>query len=95
MAGNIGMRQVLQRGDAIAILALQGGFTVHAHIVERLGLRPVLVRTSADLSHVSGLILPGGESSVMLRLLERAHRADEDTRVRQGRRWARALPRWS
>lgn len=61
-----------QRDGWIGILALQGGFNAHAIIIERLGLNPVLVRRPADLSRVSGLILPGGESSVMLRLLERA-----------------------
>ena len=63
---------MLQRNGPIAILALQGGFKVHAHIIERLGLETVLVRTPADLKYAAGLILPGGESSVMLHLLNRA-----------------------
>ena len=61
-----------ERDVSVGILALQGGFDAHAVIIESLGLNPVLVRRSAELSRVSGIILPGGESSVMLHLLERA-----------------------
>ena len=56
----------------IGILALQGDYAAHAAAIERLGATPRLVRTPADLAAVAGLILPGGESTTMLRLLERA-----------------------
>jgi len=55
----------------IGILALQGDYAAHAAAIERLGASPRLVRTPADLAAVAGLILPGGESTTMLRLLER------------------------
>jgi pyridoxal 5'-phosphate synthase pdxT subunit len=61
-------------GDAspvIGILALQGDYAAHAAAIARLGATPRLVRTPADLAVVAGLILPGGESTTMLRLLER------------------------
>ena len=66
----------LEKDVSVGILALQGGFDAHAVIIEGLGLNPVLVRCPADLSRVSGIILPGGESSVMLRLIERADLQD-------------------
>jgi len=56
----------------IGILALQGDYAAHAGAMARLGAIPRLVRTLADLDEIAGLILPGGESTTMLRLLERA-----------------------
>lgn len=58
------------------MLALQGGVAEHARMVEGLGARAVLVRTEGDLAgpdgpRVDALILPGGESSVLDRLLRR------------------------
>lgn len=53
----------------IGILALQGDFEAHAKAVERAGARPVEVRTAAELESVDGLIVPGGESTTMLKLL--------------------------
>lgn len=54
---------------AIGILALQGAVDLHATALSRLGLEPVLVRTPAQLDTVDALILPGGESSAMSKLL--------------------------
>jgi pyridoxal 5'-phosphate synthase pdxT subunit len=56
---------------AVGVLALQGGFAAHARVVERLGARPTEVRTTADLDGIDALILPGGESTVMMLALER------------------------
>lgn len=55
----------------IGILALQGDYAAHAQMLERLGVRARLVRGAADLDGIQGLVLPGGESTTMLRLLER------------------------
>jgi len=55
----------------VGVLALQGGFDAHARAVATLGHAPVLVRSVRDLSGVRALVLPGGESSVMLDLLGR------------------------
>lgn len=53
----------------IGILALQGDFEAHSRIVTRLGGAPLYVLTVADLETVDGLIIPGGESTTILKLL--------------------------
>ena len=52
------------------ILALQGDFEAHAKALQRAGAEPVLVRTAAELEHIDGLIIPGGESTTMLKLID-------------------------
>ncbi len=51
------------------VLALQGDFEAHGRTLERLGAQPVYVRSAADLEGLDGLIIPGGESTTMLKLL--------------------------
>jgi len=51
------------------VLALQGDFEAHQKALERAGATAVQVRTSADLDGVDGLVIPGGESTTMLKLL--------------------------
>jgi pyridoxal 5'-phosphate synthase pdxT subunit len=53
----------------IGILSLQGDFEAHGRALTRLGADPVFVRTAADLDAVDALIIPGGESTTMLKLL--------------------------
>jgi pyridoxal 5'-phosphate synthase pdxT subunit len=53
----------------IGVLALQGDFDAHRAAIERAGGEAVEVRTAAGLESVDGLILPGGESTTMLKLL--------------------------
>ena len=54
----------------VAILALQGAFVEHAAMLERLGAAHFEIRQSRDLERpFDGLILPGGESTVMRKLL--------------------------
>jgi 5'-phosphate synthase pdxT subunit len=55
----------------IGVLALQGGFAPHLRTIEAIGHRAVEVRTSADLDAIDGLVLPGGESTTQLRLIDR------------------------
>jgi 5'-phosphate synthase pdxT subunit len=55
----------------IGVLAIQGGFDAHARVLAGLGVAPVLVRKPADLARLDGLVLPGGESTAMLRGLAR------------------------
>lgn len=55
----------------VGVLALQGGFAAHARAVARLGHAAVEVRRARDLEGVDALVLPGGESTVMLDLLAR------------------------
>ncbi len=51
------------------VLALQGDFEAHGQALERLGAQAVYVRSAADLEGLDGLIIPGGESTTMLKLL--------------------------
>jgi pyridoxal 5'-phosphate synthase pdxT subunit len=53
------------------ILALQGGFAAHEIILKNLGYPAVLVKTPEDLQATDCLIIPGGESTVMINLLKR------------------------
>jgi 5'-phosphate synthase pdxT subunit len=53
----------------VGVLALQGDFEAHGKTLERLGAEPVFVRTAAQLDGLDGLVIPGGESSTMLKLL--------------------------
>lgn len=53
----------------VGILALQGDFEAHAKAIDRAGAEPVLVRTAEELKSVDGLVIPGGESTTMLKLL--------------------------
>jgi len=52
------------------VLALQGDWHAHGRMLGGLGVESRPVRTAADLDEVDGLILPGGESTAMLRLME-------------------------
>jgi 5'-phosphate synthase pdxT subunit len=55
----------------IGVLALQGDFREHLDTLADIGIEGVPVRLPADLDGVSGLILPGGESTTMRRLIDR------------------------
>jgi 5'-phosphate synthase pdxT subunit len=53
----------------IGILALQGDFEAHRKAIEQAGGEPVEVRSPADLAALDALIIPGGESTTILKLL--------------------------
>jgi pyridoxal 5'-phosphate synthase pdxT subunit len=53
----------------IGVLALQGDFAEHAAIIRRLGAETREVRLPADLEGLDGLIIPGGESTTITRLM--------------------------
>jgi pyridoxal 5'-phosphate synthase pdxT subunit len=57
----------------IGILALQGAFIEHKHTLQKLGVEAVEVRTPKELQGVDGLIIPGGESTTMLKLARHYH----------------------
>lgn len=57
-------------GPKIGVLALQGDFEAHRKAIERAGGEAVEVRTAEDLENIDGLVIPGGESTTMLKLLE-------------------------
>jgi pyridoxal 5'-phosphate synthase pdxT subunit len=55
----------------IGVLAVQGAFAEHIDVLREIGADGVPVRLPAHLEHVSGLILPGGESTTMRKLIAR------------------------
>jgi len=57
-------------GKAIGILALQGDVGLHAQALAQLGMKSRFVKTPAELAGLTGLIIPGGESTALLRLCE-------------------------
>jgi len=57
--------------NKIGVLALQGCIDPHLKILEKCGVTPLKVRSIEELGACDGLILPGGESSTMLKIIER------------------------
>lgn len=55
----------------IGVLALQGGYEKHARALAKVGAQVSEVRTAEELRAVDGLVIPGGESTTMLKLLDR------------------------
>jgi pyridoxal 5'-phosphate synthase pdxT subunit len=53
----------------IGILAVQGDFREHAAVLRRLGVEPVEVRKPEQLESIDGLVIPGGESTAISRLI--------------------------
>ena len=56
----------------IGVLALQGDFDAHRRRLEELGAKVVLVKKPEQFDKIDGLIIPGGESSTLLKLLGEA-----------------------
>jgi 5'-phosphate synthase pdxT subunit len=73
----------------IGILALQGDFEAHAAVFRRLGASVRLVRLPQDLEGLDGLVLPGGESTTIGRLMVRV---GLDAAIRE--RAARGMAVW-
>lgn len=57
-------------GARVGVLALQGAFAAHVRTLAELGADPVEVRTPEALDGVDALVLPGGESTTMSKLLD-------------------------
>lgn len=55
----------------IGVLAIQGDYAAHAAALNEAGATPVEVRKPEELDGLDGLILPGGESTTILKFLER------------------------
>lgn len=70
----------------VGVLALQGAFAAHVVRLREIGHDAREVRSAADLAGAEGLVLPGGESTVMLKLLDRQPdlRAALDALARSG-----------
>ncbi|MEK6530707.1 MAG: pyridoxal 5'-phosphate synthase glutaminase subunit PdxT, partial [candidate division NC10 bacterium] len=54
----------------IGVLALQGDFALHGKALDRVGVESAEVRTPEELDAVEGLIIPGGESTTLLKLMD-------------------------
>jgi 5'-phosphate synthase pdxT subunit len=59
-------------GLKVGVLALQGGFEAHAKTLRQLGAEPSEVRTPEDLVGLDGLVIPGGESTTIGKLIDSA-----------------------
>jgi 5'-phosphate synthase pdxT subunit len=55
----------------IGVLASQGDFAAHAAMLRSLGAEPVEARTPAELEALDGLVIPGGESTTIVKAIER------------------------
>jgi len=55
----------------IGVLAIQGDYAAHAAALTESGADPIEIRKPEQLASIDGLILPGGESTTMLKFLER------------------------
>jgi pyridoxal 5'-phosphate synthase pdxT subunit len=61
-----------QLSPQIGVLAIQGDYERHAAALEESGAKPSLIKTPDALENLDALILPGGESTTMLKFLDRA-----------------------
>ena len=57
-------------GVRIGVLALQGDFAMHAQVLGRCGVETIEVRKPEQLADVDGLVIPGGESTTLLKLMD-------------------------
>ncbi len=74
---------------SVGVLALQGDVVEHVAALERAGAQGIAVRSAADLARADALVIPGGESTTVMKLLQRAHlRKPIVERVRAG------MPLW-
>ncbi len=58
-----------ERQPRIGVLALQGDFAEHINQLDRLGVSAVEVRKTQQLEELDGLIIPGGESTTIIKLM--------------------------
>lgn len=63
------LRLVSSKPSVIGVLDLQGGVHEHLEHLESIGIAYKKVKQAADFDHLAGLIIPGGESSCLSRLL--------------------------
>jgi len=73
LSGVHGLSRIIQGGNQLSmkvgVLALQGAFVEHISVVRRLGAEASPVRLPGELDGLDGLIIPGGESSAILKLM--------------------------
>lgn len=64
------MDETRYQGLHIGVLALQGAFEKHMKVLSSLGVPSTEIRNPEDLKPLNGLIIPGGESTTMLKLMQ-------------------------
>jgi 5'-phosphate synthase pdxT subunit len=60
---------VIESGPTVGVLALQGDVREHLAALRASGMRAIPVRRAAEIEAIDGLVIPGGESTTMSRLL--------------------------
>ena len=55
----------------VGVLALQGNYEMHCRVLEKIDIKPVQIRYPNELENVEGLVIPGGESTTMSKLMNR------------------------
>jgi len=65
------LKDDLPNSPRIGVLAIQGNYANHAQALAEAGANPVEVRKPGELAGLDGLVLPGGESTTMLKFLEK------------------------
>lgn len=55
----------------IGVLSLQGNYDMHANILRNIGVEPKYIRYTDELNDVKGLVIPGGESTAMAKIMTR------------------------
>lgn len=78
----------------IGVLDIQGSVKEHAEALERAGAQVVMVKKLEDLRRVDGLIIPGGESTTIGKLLERFGLGKEIARRAKGEAEQKPMPLW-
>jgi 5'-phosphate synthase pdxT subunit len=73
----------------IGILALQGAFIEHIQMFGQIGVEAVEIRLPGQLEHIGGLVIPGGESTTMMKLMH-----DYDLIATVKKLAARRIPIW-
>lgn len=68
MINNIGKTKI-----KIGVLALQGSFAEHIEHIKLIGVQAKLIKYADELADLAGLIIPGGESTCMYRLLKQSN----------------------
>ena len=68
-AGNLS-RDVSRSGQRIGVLAVQGDFLEHRQALNRLGIDAPEIRLPHQLDEVDGLVIPGGESTTIVQLID-------------------------
>jgi 5'-phosphate synthase pdxT subunit len=68
---DVPLKDDLPNSPRIGVLAIQGNYANHAQALAEAGANPVEVRKPGELAGLDGLVLPGGESTTMLKFLEK------------------------